>query len=213
MATSAKNLGAGRIPPLRRDDVHAMRSDTDVPPPAPPAATDPLLDAARRGESAAFRTLFDRLNRPVRAFAAARGATDPDGLANEALAEAFRGLPAFVGGEEAFRGFVFHIARRRLIDEYRRANRRVRTAPITERLDVVSMADPAADVAAADRAQRLVRMLTDEQRDVVLLRVVADLSLAETAAALGKPVTAVKALQRRALATLRRKISDQAVSS
>ena len=212
MGTSAENLGLGGIPAPDRDDVHGMRSDIDLPPPAPPAATDPLLEAARRGESAAFQTLFDRISRPLRAFAAARGAADPDGLVNDALAEAFRGLPTFVGGEDAFRGFVFHIARRRLIDEYRRANRRVQTVPITDRIDAVSPADPARDAVARDRAVRLVGMLTEDQRDVVLLRVVADLSIEETAAALGKPITAVKALQRRALATLRRKISDEAVS-
>ena len=212
MSTSAENLGLGGIPRPARDDVHSMRSDTDLPPPAPPAATDALLDAARRGDSAAFQTLFERISRPLRAFASARGAMDPDGLVNDALAEAFRGLPSFVGGEDAFRGFVFHIARRRLIDEYRRSNRRVQTVPITDRMDAVGAADPAAEVAARDRAVRLVGMLTEDQRDVILLRVVADLSIDETAAALGKPVTAVKALQRRALGTLRRKMSDEAVS-
>ncbi|MEM7286975.1 MAG: RNA polymerase sigma factor [Actinomycetota bacterium] len=189
-----------------------MRSDTDLPPPAPPAATDPLLEAARRGESAAFQTLFERISRPLRAFAATRGAGDPDGLVNEALAEAFRGLPTFVGGEDAFRGFVFHIARRRLVDEYRRSSRRVRTVPITERIDAISPADPAREVTSRDRAVRLVSALTEDQRDVILLRVVADLSIEETAAALGKPITAIKALQRRALGTLRRKIAEGAVS-
>ena len=168
--------------------------------------------AARRGDSAAFQTLFERISRPLRAFAAARGATDPEGLVNDALAEAFRGLPSFIGGEDAFRGFVFHIARRRLIDEYRRTGRRVRTVPMPERFDAVAPSDPAGEVAASDRAIRLVGMLTEDQRDVILLRVVADLSIEETAAALGKPITAIKALQRRALGTLRRKISDEPVS-
>ena len=212
MGTSAENLGLRGIPGPDRDDVHSMRSDTDLPPPAPPAASDPLLDAARRGDSAAFQTLFERISRPLRAFAAARGATDPEGLVNDALAEAFRGLPSFHGGEDAFRGFVFHIARRRLIDEYRRTGRRVRTVPMPERFDAVAPSDPAGEVAASDRAIRLVGMLTEDQRDVILLRVVADLSIEETAAALGKPITAIKALQRRALGTLRRKISDEPVS-
>ena len=54
--------------------------------------------------------------------------------------------------------------------------------------------------------------LTDEQRELIVLRFVADLSLDETAAALDKPLTAVKAMQRRALATLRRTISPEVVS-
>lgn len=212
MGTSAENLDTGGIPRARSDDLHHMRSHTDTPPPAPPPAADPLLDAARRGDSAAFQTLFERMSRPVRAFAAARGATDPDGLVNDALAEAFRALPGFVGGEDAFRGFVFHIARRRLIDDYRRLSRRIPTVPITEPMHAVTMADPADEVVGHDRAIRLVGMLTEDQRDVILLRVVADLGIQETAVALGKPVTAVKALQRRALETLRRKIADEGVS-
>jgi RNA polymerase sigma-70 factor (ECF subfamily) len=56
---------------------------------------------------------------------------------------------------------------------------------------------------AGDGAVRQLATLTDDQRAVLLLRVVADLSLAETADVLGKPVGAVKALQHRALARLR----------
>jgi RNA polymerase sigma-70 factor (ECF subfamily) len=54
--------------------------------------------------------------------------------------------------------------------------------------------------------------LTPDQRHVLALRVIADLSLEQVAAATGKPVGAVKALQHRALATLRRKIAGEAVS-
>lgn len=59
-------------------------------------------------------------------------------------------------------------------------------------------------VFARDSVRELLACLTDAQRDVVLLRFVADLSLGAVARALNRPVGAVKALQRRALATLRR---------
>ncbi len=186
-----------------------MRSPTDLPPiPRPTAADDPI-GAARLGHSWAFERLFDELSRPLRSFASARGAQDPDGAVNEVLAEAFRGLPSFRGDEHAFRGFVFHIARRRLIDEYRRTSRRVQSVPLHDGVDPPASGDPMGDVVAHDRAVALVDMLTADQRDVILLRVVADLSLEDTAAALDKPVTAVKALQRRALASLRRKIAEE----
>ena len=57
--------------------------------------------------------------------------------------------------------------------------------------------------------------LTDDQRDVILLRVVADQSLEVVAATLGKSVGAIKAMQGRALRTLAREmqeISPEAVS-
>jgi RNA polymerase sigma-70 factor (ECF subfamily) len=50
--------------------------------------------------------------------------------------------------------------------------------------------------------------LPDDQRDVLLLRIVADLTVEQVAAVLGKTVPAVKGLQRRALTTLRRDIRD-----
>lgn len=175
-----------------------------------------VMDAARNGESWAFDRLFAELARPLRAFAVARGADDPDGLVNEVLSEVFSTLPSFDGDSGAFRGFVFYVARRRVIDEYRRRARRPRTTPTP---DVDGKHAPAGrdepgEMAglATQSALRALATLTDDQRDVLVLRVVCDLGLAETAAALDKPITAIKALQRRGIATLRRKISDGTVS-
>ena len=56
--------------------------------------------------------------------------------------------------------------------------------------------------------EALLESLSPDQRDVLLLRVIADLSVAETAQTLGKGEEAVKQLQRRALASLRRRISS-----
>jgi len=59
-----------------------------------------------------------------------------------------------------------------------------------------------------EEARALLEELTPDQRDVVLLRVFADLDLEETARVLSKPVGAVKALQHRALAALRRRLAS-----
>jgi RNA polymerase sigma-70 factor (ECF subfamily) len=48
--------------------------------------------------------------------------------------------------------------------------------------------------------------LSDDQRDVLILRIVGDLTVEQTAAIVDKSVGAVKALQRRALDALRRKL-------
>ncbi len=62
---------------------------------------------------------------------------------------------------------------------------------------------------AHERVHALLSSLTPEQREVLVLRVVADLSVEQTAEVLGKGNEAVKALQRRGLATLRRALSVQ----
>jgi RNA polymerase sigma factor (sigma-70 family) len=53
--------------------------------------------------------------------------------------------------------------------------------------------------------------LTPDQRDVLSLRIIAGLTLQETAEALGKRVGAVKALQRRGLAAVRNRIGREGV--
>ncbi len=201
------------------DDSFHMGPDTDAVayPAHRRALTDPFeetLDAARHGDSWAFELLFEQLGGAVRSFAAVRGADDPDGLANEVLAEVFGVLPRFSGGEAALRGFTFQVARRRLIDDYRRRARRPRL--VAQGTDVStgagSGADEVEEALALQRALDIVADLTADQRDVILLRVVCDLSIEATAAALDKPETAIKALQRRAVASLRRKLSDEPVS-
>lgn len=67
-------------------------------------------------------------------------------------------------------------------------------------------------VGLGSRARQAVELLTDDQRAVVLLRIVGALSVAETAKVLGKQPGAVKTLQRRALAALRRDLITMAVS-
>lgn len=183
------------------------------------ATFDEVLDAAGAGDSWAFERLFSDIQSPLRAFAVARGAGDPDGLVNEVLSEVFEALPAFRGDQSAYRGFVFHVARRRLIDEYRRRARRPRLDLRAEPIEPpTASADPRTSPDAMvgidlERALRMLDGLTPDQRDVLALRVICDLSLAETAAAVGKPLTAVKALQRRGIATLRRSFSAGTVSS
>jgi RNA polymerase sigma-70 factor (ECF subfamily) len=58
----------------------------------------------------------------------------------------------------------------------------------------------------------LLASLTDAQHEVVVLRLAVGLSLEETAEIVGRPVTAVKRLQARALDRLRRENPKQAVS-
>jgi RNA polymerase sigma-70 factor (ECF subfamily) len=64
---------------------------------------------------------------------------------------------------------------------------------------------------ADDRTVAVLERLTAAQRDVLFLRLFARLTVDEAASVLGKRPGAVKALQRRALAAIRREVSDKAV--
>lgn len=177
-----------------------------------PAAA--LVEAARRGEAWALTEIWQRFAPAVTGYLRGRGATEPDDLTSDVFVAVFEKLRTFRGDENDLRAFVFTVAHHRLVDDLRRRARRGTAVEYDAGADprrTGSAEDEALDALHTERVRALLSRLSDDQREVLLLRVVGDLSLEQTAAALGKRVGAVKALQHRALATLRR-LLDQAVS-
>ncbi|HEX5614985.1 MAG TPA: RNA polymerase sigma factor [Acidimicrobiia bacterium] len=176
---------------------------------------DDLLLAAVGGSEVAHAELFRALAPAVAGYLRARGSEDPDGLANEVFLRAFRVLHTFRGDASRFRSWIFTIARNCLIDERRRAARRpqVVVLPHTESPDLAPDAETEALARLAhERVAELLAGVSEDQRDVLLLRIVADLSVEQTAEVLGKSREAVKALTRRGLAALERELQRQGVS-
>jgi len=66
--------------------------------------------------------------------------------------------------------------------------------------------------AASDRVRRIIEQLGPEQRDVLLLRILGDLTVEQTAQVVGKSTGAVKALQRRGLAAITSALSREGVT-
>lgn len=176
---------------------------------------DLLVDAARAGGGWAFGRLWEQLSPVVHAYVRGRGATDPDDTTSEVFLAAFTRIDRFQGDGRDFRSWLFTIAHHKAVDAVRRGAR-PREVPTGEALDLGPLAASAEDDALSrlgdQAALQLLDTLTPDQRSVLLLRVVGDLSLEETARVVGRPVGAVKALQHRALARLRREISREAVS-
>lgn len=137
----------------------------------------------------------------------ARGVSDPEDVAGEVFLQVARDLGRFreADDELAVRRWVFTIARNRAIDAARRARRRPRTAG-TEVPD--QPARPAAEPLDPELVEALLQ-LTEDQREVVALRFVADLPLEVVARMTRRSVGATKALQHRALENLRRSVSTE----
>lgn len=175
---------------------------------------DPLacdVDQARAGSVGAFERIYRSLAPAVASYLRWHGVGDVDALTNEVLSQVHRNLHRFEGDGPAFRSWVFTIAHHRMVDERRAAGRRPRLvdAEITEGALVGDVEIDAFDSLSDDRLRQLLGVLSPDQRDVLLLRVVADLSLEDTAIALGKRRGAIKSLQHRALATLRRHLERE----
>ena len=174
-----------------------------------------ILEAAREGSEAAWQELYTDLAPVVLGYLRANGAPDPEDVLGEVFLQVARDIAGFDGDERGFRSWVFTIAHHRLIDARRHSARR----PVelsAEPPEPPGRADDAADEALArigtEEVQRVLSLLSDDQRAVLLLRVVGDLSIEDVAKAVGKRPGAVKALQRRGLASVKRELARKGVT-
>ncbi len=173
------------------------------------------LDAAKAGAEWAWAHLYRDLAGTVIGYLKARGAADPEDVASETFLQIARNISSFEGDDQSFRSWVFVIAHRRLLDARRAAGRRPRTVSddthLTLLADSQQVDEEALGNVSTSDIEALLEHLTEDQRDVLALRIIGDLTVEQTAAALGKGPGAVKALQRRALASVKRAMAEGGV--
>jgi len=100
-----------------------------------------------------------------------------------------------------------------MIDWRRAAMRRpILTEAAHERTPGGNVEEEALEDLGLTNVEVILSDLTGDQREVLALRVIADLSLEETAKSMGKTVGAVKALQRRALLAVKVRIEEGRVT-
>lgn len=169
-----------------------------------------VLARARARDGAAWAQLYRWLAPRIAGYLRAQGCREADDLTSETFLALVRGIDRFEGTAAKFTSFAFVIAHRRLQDARRRDAAR---APLAPWAGVEpALHDELATNLAAQEVLAYCARLTEDQRDVVFLRVVADLDLDGTAAVLGRTRGAVKALQHRAFEQLRKELAREAVS-
>jgi RNA polymerase sigma factor (sigma-70 family) len=176
---------------------------------------DGIVAAAQAGDQAAFRTIYESLAPSVVGYLRSHGAGDPEGLTSEVFLALHRRLPDLEGGASGLRTFAFSVAHARLVDDFRARSRQpVHAAYDPEHDPRVSASAESEALAGSPStgALALLSALGEAQREVITLRVVAGLSLEETATAIGRSVGSVKQLQRRALLSLKALASEQGVT-
>jgi RNA polymerase sigma-70 factor, ECF subfamily len=171
---------------------------------------DVVLAAAVTGEHWALTELFRAYNPALLRYLRAHAPDVADDLSSEVWVAIARRLRHFAGGERDFRGWLFTVARHRVI-EHRRKEARRRTDPVThERLDGRAAngldVDPGdlvvESIAAQEAVNALVADLTPSQADAVLLRVVGGFDVADVARIMGRSAGSVRVLCHRALQRL-----------
>lgn len=174
----------------------------------PGEAFDTTLAAAQAGAEWALAAVYRANNPRILRYLRAKEPGEAEDLASDTWIDVARNLASFSGDEDAFRGWVFTIARRRLADHRRRTRRRRADPTSDEASESLSVPSAEADAMNGrlgdEAAQRIVASLPPDQAEVVLLRVVADLSVERVAEIIGRRPGTVRVLQHRALRRLAR---------
>lgn len=170
-----------------------------------------LLKRARAWDMEALALVYDRYSPELYRYAMrllgdARQAED---CVAETFSRFLHALRRGGGPRRHLRAYLYRVAHNWITDQYRRqpplvtleGRQDASPAPLPEQLAL--QRDERARLRAA------LKQLTPAQRQVLVLRFMEGWSLAETAEAVGKPVGAVKALQHRALAALRRQLQRE----
>lgn len=176
---------------------------------------DELVRAAINGDRRAVESLLTLLRPIVFRYCVGRlggtqhGISSADDCAQDVLMAVLVALPRYNYQNSSFMPYVFGIASHKVAD-VRRNLARDPSAPVADpEPESAGPANPTfEEVERADRGRRLSRLfkvLSDRQRDVLVLRVIMGFSAEETANTLGMPSAgAVRVTQHRALNELRR---------
>lgn len=167
-----------------------------------------LIERAKAYDEAALSTLYRRHADDIYRYIYYRVGNKEiaDDLVGDVFINMLEGLSSYEYTGAPFEAWLYRIAHARVVDYYRRQEVR-QTAPMDEQLPDDARINPDTLAGARDnfrRAWKAMQRLTNDQQHVLALRFFAGYSIAETAEVLDKSEGAVKALQYRALGTLRR---------
>jgi len=133
------------------------------------------------------------------------GTQEADQIVGDAFARLIEKFAKGAGPRKNLRSYIFQIAYHLVVDH---ARERQRTAPLDAADTITEDKQPVQALAEEkmlleNLASAMECELTEEQRNVLVLRFQEDFSIKETAEIVGKNVNAVKALQNRAIKRLR----------
>jgi RNA polymerase sigma-70 factor (ECF subfamily) len=169
------------------------------------AAFSITLASAQGGDEIAFACLF-RDVQPVLLRYLRVITPDAEDVAGDTWLQVVKSLPGFRGGEEAFRAWLFTIARHRAVDAGRSRSRRpdvpMAATETLEQRAAPDAADEALEAISTRWAVELIRSLPREHAEIIMLRVVAGLEAADVARIVGKTPGAVRVTAHRALRRL-----------
>ena len=170
------------------------------------AAFSITLASAQGGDETAFACLFRELQPALLRYLQVI-TPEAEDVAGETWLQVVKGLRGFRGGEEAFRAWLFTIARHRAVDAGRSRSRRpdvplALTEAAEQQLTGPDAAELALEAISTQSVLALIKTLPREHAEIIMLRVVAGLEATDVARIVGKTPGAVRVTAHRALRRL-----------
>lgn len=176
-------------------------------------SAEAALIRAARADIWAFGELYQRYEARVYRYVRARTDSEEDAadLTQQVFLQALEAFPKYQERGLPFAAWLFRIARNVAIDASRRRRSTLQWDLLPEALHPVSDEDPEAAVLRREAHTRLRAMLADldaERRELIELRFVARLTLAEIGSVVGKSEEAVRKQLRRTLQGLKERYGE-----
>jgi RNA polymerase sigma-70 factor, ECF subfamily len=163
-----------------------------------------------------FAALYTELSPSVLGYLTVRGVDDPESVTHDVFLAALPLITEEHSDPTAAKPLIFTIAHARVVDHYRKRARTPVSVSYVAEADERTTASAEQRVVDDARHSEVVHMLnalSDDQREVMLLRVVADLPIEQVATIMGRSPGSVKQLQRRALGALRDQVATRGGAS
>jgi RNA polymerase sigma-70 factor (ECF subfamily) len=168
---------------------------------------DEQLAAAKAGNQAAIASIYQNYFTPIYQFVRLRvgDVQTTEDLCSEIFIKFIKSLKSGAAPHSSLRGWIFRVARNVIYDHYGREPE-LPSETLEQWLPSDTDSNPEVETIRSievERAREAIRQLAPSQQEVLMLRFDQQLSLQETADIMGKNVNAIKALQFRAVASLR----------
>ena len=165
-----------------------------------------LIGRAIVGESSAFGLLYDGYQPKIYRFILVKVGhrEEAEDLTHQVFLKAWQNIGAYQERGIPFSGWLYQIARNQVIDHYR-------TKKVHASLDLLEDEIPSEErlehalesTFSLEQVRKVMKQLTPDQEDVLLMRFVDDLSIKDVAKTIKKSEGAVKLLQYRAIEKLK----------
>jgi len=170
-----------------------------------------LIERAKEWDKGAWAEIYERHKQSIYRYVYYR--VGDEGLAEELTGEVFlralESIESFTFRGVSLVGWLYRIAKHLVIDHHREQRQQL---DVSLDEDVAVTEEGPGEIAdkrrTCEQLEKALGQLTQEQREVVILRIIDGLPLAEVAQVMGKTRGAIKSLQHRGLASLRRILKE-----